>query len=102
MNNRLRRDRIQPQRHKLDPIEEKTLLRYVIEQDSRGFPLRLASVEDMANLLLRTRNGTPVGKHWAKRFIDSQPTLKTNLIVHMIIKGHFKRTRRLFRSGSRC
>ncbi|KAF5518969.1 hypothetical protein CGCA056_v009164 [Colletotrichum aenigma] len=30
--------------------------------DSKGFPLRLSSVEDMANLLLLARNGKPVGK----------------------------------------
>ncbi|KAF4490738.1 Pogo transposable element with ZNF domain [Colletotrichum fructicola Nara gc5] len=77
MNNRPRRETTQPQRHKLDAIEEKTLLQYVIEQDSRGFPLRLAGVEDMANLLLRARNGEPVGKRWARRFVDSQPALKT-------------------------
>ncbi|KAF5514704.1 hypothetical protein CGCF413_v000186 [Colletotrichum fructicola] len=31
----------------------------------------------MANLLLRARNGKPVGKRWARRFVDSQPALKT-------------------------
>lgn len=38
MNNRPPRERTQPQRHKLDAIEERTLLQYVIEQDSRGLP----------------------------------------------------------------
>ncbi|KAF6783205.1 transposase [Colletotrichum sojae] len=33
--------------------------RRVIKQDSRGFPLRLASVEYIANLLLGARNGEP-------------------------------------------
>ena len=31
----------------------------------------------MANLLLKSRNGQPVGKHWARRFVDAQPLLKT-------------------------
>ena len=31
----------------------------------------------MANLLLKSREGKPVGKHWTRRFIDAQPTLKT-------------------------
>jgi hypothetical protein len=33
----------------------------------------------MANLLLKSRGGKPVGKHWARRFVDAQPTLKTKL-----------------------
>ncbi|KAK1656169.1 hypothetical protein BDP81DRAFT_16639 [Colletotrichum phormii] len=33
-----------------------------IRADSRGFPLRLGGVENMANLLLRVRNAEPVGK----------------------------------------
>lgn len=33
----------------------------------------------MANLLLKSRSGKPVGKHWARRFVDAQPTLKTKL-----------------------
>jgi RecB family endonuclease NucS len=34
-------------------------------------------VEEMANLLLASRDGKPVGKHWARRFVDAQPSLKT-------------------------
>jgi hypothetical protein len=64
-------------KHKLDAIEEQTLVRYIIDQDARGFPLRLSGVEDMANLLLASRDGKPVGKHWARRFVDMQPSLKT-------------------------
>ena len=79
MNDRRRREPIQPDRHKLDPIEERTLVRYIIEQDARGFPLHLSGVEDIANLLLKSRYGKPVGKHWARRFVDAQPSLKTKL-----------------------
>ena len=32
---------------------------------------------DIANFLLKSRNGEPVGKHWARRFVDAQPSLKT-------------------------
>jgi hypothetical protein len=77
MHNRPRREPTQPNRHKLDPIEERTLLRYVLEQDARGFPLQPSSVEYMANLLIKSHGGKPVGKHWARRFVDAQPTLKT-------------------------
>jgi hypothetical protein len=77
MNNRPCREELRVNDHKLDPIEEQTLIRYIIDQDVRGFPLRLSGVEDMANLLLASRDGKPVGKHWARRFVDTQPTLKT-------------------------
>ena len=77
INGRPQRERTQPNRRKMEPIEEQTLVRYIIDQDVRGFPMRLSYVEDMANLLLESRGGKPVGKHWARRFIDAQPALKT-------------------------
>ena len=77
MHDRPRCEKTRVADYKLDPIEEQTLVRYIIEQDARGFPLRLSGVEDMANLLLKSRDGKPVGKHWARRFVDAQPTLKT-------------------------
>ena len=66
------RDRIKgrPQREKtrvkdrkLDLLEEQILIRYILKQNERGFPLRLFSVEDIANLLLKSRNRDLVGKH---------------------------------------
>ena len=77
INNRPQREKTRVKQRKLDSLEEQTLVRYIIEQDERGFPLRLSGVEDMANFLLKSRNGEPVGKHWARRFIDAQPSLKT-------------------------
>ena len=77
IRNRPRRETTRVNSHKLNLIEEQTLLQYILDQDTRGFPLRLAGVEDMANLLLASRGGKPVGKHWAKRFINAQPSLKT-------------------------
>ena len=77
INNRLQREKTRVKQRKLDLLEEQTLIRYIIEQDEKGFLLRLAGVEDMANLLLKSRNREPVGKHWARRFVDAQPSLKT-------------------------
>jgi hypothetical protein len=77
MNNRPRCKESRVNDHKLDPIEEQTLVQYVIEQDARGFPMRLSGVEDMANLLLALRDGKPVGTKWARRIVDAQPSLKT-------------------------
>lgn len=64
-------------RHILTPTEEETIVRYVLDLDSRGFPPRISGVEDMANLLLATRGAKPVGKQWTYRFVQRRPELKT-------------------------
>ena len=50
-------------RHQLTPAEEETLVRYILDLDTRGFPPRIRGVEDMANSLLATRRAKPFGKH---------------------------------------
>ena len=49
--------------YKLEDLEEETLIRYILDLDSRGFAPRLASVEDIANLLLKSRGASRVGKN---------------------------------------
>ena len=63
INNCPRREKTRVKDRKLDSLEKQTLVRYIIEQDERGFLLRLAGVEDMANLLLKSRNRQPVSKY---------------------------------------
>ena len=41
--------------HILTSSEEDTLVRYILDLDSQGFPPQLGGVRDMANLLLATR-----------------------------------------------
>jgi hypothetical protein len=62
---------------KLTSSEEETIVQYVLDLDSRGFPPRIYRVKDMADLLLTTRGATPVGKQWAYNFIRRRPELKT-------------------------
>ena len=38
------------------------LSRYILDLDARGFSPDLAGMEDMANLILASRGGKPVGK----------------------------------------
>jgi hypothetical protein len=77
MNGRVAKASQRPATHTLTITEEDSIVRYIIDLDSRGFPPRIDSIEDMANLLLTTRHGKRVGKHWAYRFVQRRPELKT-------------------------
>src|SRR6266566_5024575 len=46
---------------KLTALEEEVVVREVLNLNSRGFPLRIHNMEDMANQLLATRDATCVG-----------------------------------------
>ncbi len=48
-------------RYRLTPTEKETLLRYILDLDSRGFAPRIDNVEDMANILLATHNTERIG-----------------------------------------
>ena len=71
------RQDILPPRQRLTKLEEKAIIQYILELDSRSFPPRLAGVEDMANQLLDTRGAPRVGKNWAGNFVRRQPELST-------------------------
>ena len=79
-----RRD-ISANSRKLTNSEESAILQYIIELDSPAFPPRLSMVEDMANILLATRNASDasniqrVGVKWASNFVKRQPQLQTRL-----------------------
>ena len=79
-----RRD-ISANSRKLTDSEEKVIIQYIIDLDSRAFPPRISDVGDMANLLLAQRDAsdpcTPirVGVNWATNFIKRQPLLRTRL-----------------------
>ena len=62
--------------HNLTQSEEEAIVKHVLDLDLRGFPPRIDSVEDMANLLLTTRHAKRVGKQWPYRFIRRRPELK--------------------------
>ena len=54
-----------PKGHKLTELEEEVIVQKILDMDTRGFTPRLASVEDMANFILKSRGGKCVGKLWA-------------------------------------
>jgi hypothetical protein len=71
-----RRDTISKSRN-LSKLEEETVVQYILDLDSRGYPCRVSVVKDIANRLLTARNARPVGKNWAINFINRQPELKS-------------------------
>lgn len=66
-----------PNSRKLTDLEESVIVQHILDLDSRSFPPRLSSVEDMANRLLRDRGASRVGKNWASNFVSRHTELKT-------------------------
>ena len=62
---------------RLTLLEEKALIQYILDLDSRGFAPRLHDVEDMANVIATSRDATRVGTRWAANFVKRQPQLRT-------------------------
>jgi hypothetical protein len=76
LNNTTFRLQAPPNSQKLTATEEQTIVRYILDLDSRGFAPRLCEVSDIADKLLAVRGGTPVGKNWSKRFVSRTEELK--------------------------
>ena len=58
-----------PHNQKLTSYEEESIVRYVIDLDSRSFPPRLGGVREMADRLLAERDAPRVGTNWASTFV---------------------------------
>ena len=54
----------------LSDLEEQTIVQFILDLDSRGFPPRRDFVEKIANSLLANREALPVGKLWVHNFIQ--------------------------------
>ena len=66
-----------PNSRKLTPKEELALIQYILDLDSRGFPPRPQSVQEMADLLLAERDAPLVGINWTSNFIRRCTEIKT-------------------------
>ena len=68
-------------KRKLQPLEEESLVKWILDLDRRGFPPQIIDVRRMADTLLAARGQNPppqpVGKCWVSRFINTQPELQT-------------------------
>jgi Tc5 transposase DNA-binding domain/helix-turn-helix, Psq domain len=98
-----RRDSL-PNSRKLTSEEELAIVRYILDLDSRGFPPRPQSVQEMADLLLAERDAPPVGKNWTSNFVNRRTEIKTKFSRKydykraqcedpVIIRGWFKLVR---------
>ena len=76
-NGRTARRDLPANSRQLTDSEEKAIVQYILELDTRAFPPRLCGVEDMANQLLRVRDAPPVGKLWAHNFVTRKEELRT-------------------------
>ena len=65
-----------PKSRRLTDSKENAIVQYIVELVARSFLLRLRSVEDMANQLLRVRDAPPVGKLWAHNFVIRKEELR--------------------------
>jgi hypothetical protein len=65
-----------PNSRKLTDLEERVIIRHILDLDSRGFGPRLGGVEDMANKLLAARDSESVGVNWASNFVKRILELK--------------------------
>jgi helix-turn-helix, Psq domain/Tc5 transposase DNA-binding domain len=61
----------------LNKLEEEVLVQHIVDLDNRGFSPRLKDIEDMANNILASRCGPPIGKLWMHRLVKRIPELKT-------------------------
>lgn len=55
--------------HNLTLIKEETLIQYILDLNSRGFPPRIDDVKDIADLLLIIRYAKYVGKQYIYRLV---------------------------------
>jgi len=53
-----------PNYQKLSKLEERILIWYILDLDSRGFISWFAGVEDIANYILESRKGDCINKLW--------------------------------------
>jgi hypothetical protein len=74
-----RRDSV-PINRKLTPIEESTLIEWILSMDQRGLPVRSDLIRQMANILLQKRsqdNTLTVGKQWVYNFVQRHDSLQS-------------------------
>lgn len=68
-----------PPKQRLTLAEEEALLQRVLDLDSRGYPLKLESLQVLASAITQDRSADPVGVKWLYNFIQRTPELRTRI-----------------------
>ena len=64
--------------HRITVIEEKSLIKHLLDADKRGFLIQPKFLHGMAQILLRARTHNPtttLGINWAYKFVKHYPEL---------------------------
>jgi hypothetical protein len=65
----------------MTPVEEQSLVQWILDLDQRGFPPQIIDVRRMADVLLAARGQDPppppLGQNWVSRFVKRQSELQT-------------------------
>jgi hypothetical protein len=65
----------------MTPVEEQSLVQWILNLDRRGFPPQIIDVRRMGDVLLAARGQNPppipLGKKWVSRFVSRQAELQT-------------------------
>jgi transposase len=77
VNGHLPLSECRPANTKMTDLEEQIILERILDLDSQGFAPQIASVEDMANFILKSQGKERVGQHWARRFIQRHLEIHT-------------------------
>ncbi|KAF4977902.1 hypothetical protein FDECE_18298 [Fusarium decemcellulare] len=67
---------------RLSDAEEQVIVQFIVDLVSRGSPPRLRYIEETANRLLGDRDTSPVGQHWASKFVKRHPVLYELFLEH--------------------
>lgn len=69
------------QYQRLNVLEEKALIDWILRLQAWGWPARVDQVREMARFLLDKKNDKkPLGINWVQKFLDRHPQLKTAFI----------------------
>jgi hypothetical protein len=69
LTGRISQTEIRNAHHNLTLYEEESIIRCILDLNTRGFPPQISGIEDITNLLLSTRYTKRISKHWAYRLV---------------------------------